>query len=449
MAAPLLYRERDYFFMVAGYNAGKSFTIVLLMIVLALMFNGAPITVGIGGGTMKLLNRTTLASFRRLAAMLGLGYDFNRNDSIITIGTTEFIIIATDDPSRIYAYNFNIFICDELDELPQEKALEVFKAVQERTRVPLPATAYFDKGSGDWVEIPARSAYSMFLTTAQGYRGTYQIIEEIKERGDGYFLIHARSADNLSADPRWLERMKSIYTEVEQLVFLDGGFANLTTGRVYYEYDEAIHRLPVAPFELTPNDEVWVGQDLNVGYSHGTAYVKRMWSPPNDGQPKPTMFIVRGFVFKEIGQAPRMLRTAFPEQSIYWYPDASGNEILAGYRKEMLEYGIRLRTSTVNPHILDRAFIMNKMFRLRRMYLFPGASTAPLSMALKVRQYGDDGMPEKGKGPLAPDHPCDSAEYALWRRVQADKDFYDIFDAARKFRVGEKAAEVPQNVLAG
>ena len=78
----------------------------------------------------------------------------------------EFVILSTDQPQLIYGYNFSIFLGDEFDELTQEKAQAAFIAIQERTRTPLPATK----------TLPARGAFSAFLTTAQGYRGTYQIL---------------------------------------------------------------------------------------------------------------------------------------------------------------------------------------------------------------------------------------------------------------------------------
>ena len=62
-----------------------------------------------------------------------------------------------------------------------------------------------------------------------------------------------------------------------------------------------------------------------------------------------------------------------------------------------------------------------------RLMVVDVPETQPLSMALKVRQYDDHGMPAKGKGPEAVDHDCDGLEYVIWRIVASDPDFKDIW----------------------
>jgi hypothetical protein len=404
---PKLRRDIEFFFMVAGYGSGKSFAGVMLIIDIAEQYQGKHVFVGVGGGTITLLRKTLLADLFRICMTWGVAYAYNKNEEIVTIGTVSFVIISTENAERIYAYNFSIFICDEIDELPQVKALEAFKAIQERTRIMLP---------------DGRVPFSVFMTTAQGYRGTYQIVSELKERGIPYRLIHGKTADNLALPRAYVKRLYSIYNEVERLVFLEGRFANLTTGRVYYAYDEAKHMLKVQPFQIESSDIVKIGQDLNVGYSRGCAVVKR------DG----TLHVIRRWSFAEIGHAPKIIRASFPQNEIRWYPDASGNEIIGGYAAEVRQANIKLRLGSVNPSVIDRIFFVNKLFEMGRLYLWPGCG--PLSMALKVRQYNDAGDPEKGKGPEAPDHDCDSLEYVIWRIVCEDRDFFDLWRSSREGR---------------
>lgn len=399
------------FFLVAGYGSGKSFTGVMAMLSIAFKYWGQPITVGVGGVTIKMLRSTLLSDLFRLCLLWGIPYEDRRQDGIVRIGTTTFIIIGIDNPDRIFAYNFSIFLGDEIDELTQEKALAVFKATQERTRVTLP---------------DGRVPYSMFFTTAQGYKGTYTIINRIRQQGLGHYLIRGNTKDNKALDPSFYRQLWAMYSPTERLVYLEGHFANLTAGRVYYEYDDAKHLLREEPFEILPSDEIHVGQDLNAGFSRGTAYVKRVI----DG--KGVLFVARSWSFAEIANAPMIMRRDFPTNEIFWYPDASGNEVLAGYREEMREHDIELRSGAVNPSVVDRIFVMNKLLRLRRMYIFPQAE--PLAMALKIRGYDDHGKPEKGEGPEAPDHYCDGAEYGAWRIVRSDPDFFDIYSTTRSYR---------------
>ena len=345
--------------MVAGYNAGKNFTIALAMILIAARYDGHHVRVGVGGGTITHLQKTLLSELFKLCTIGGITYSFNASEHVIRMGTIEFVILATERPELIYAYNFSIFIVDELDELTQEKAQAVFMASQERTRVRLP---------------DGREPYSMFLTTAQGYKGTYAIIEELKEKGESYYLIHAHSEDNKSAPKSWIRKMKAIYNEIQKRVFMDGAFANIITGRVYYGYDEEKCRLKVQPFTVEPNDLIRIGQDFNAGYSRGVAVVKRSGK----------LYVVKGWEFGEIGHAPTMIRTSFPANEIEWYPDASAAEIVAGYSKEVRDNNIKVRIGTINPSVIDRIFFVNKLFELGLLFLFPDMKD--LAMALKVRQ---------------------------------------------------------------
>jgi hypothetical protein len=402
----------EFFFMIAGYNAGKSFCITLIILTIAADYFGHYIRVGIGCTTITFAQKTLLYQVFALLQQAGVDYTYDGSEHILTIGTVEFVILSLDQPKLIYGYNFSIFLGDEIDEEPQEKVNEAFVAIQERTRTPLPATK----------TLPARGAFSAFLTTAQGYRGTYQLIEEIKERGEPYWIIHARSEDNKTTDRAWLERMKRIYTKIEQEVFLEGKFRNLTTGRVYYGYDEDKNRLKEFPFTIEPNDLIRVGQDFNYGYSCGTAIVKR------EGK----LYVCKLWQFPELGHAAKMIRTEYPNNEIEWYPDATAPEIVAGIAKEFRNYGIQIRMGTINPSVVDRIFFVNHLFEANLLYLFPNCG--PLSMALKLRQFNDKGDPEKGKGPSAPDHRCDSLEYDVWRIVSRDQEFIDLWTSSRAGR---------------
>lgn len=409
MNAPYQKLDTDFFFMIAGYDAGKSFTLALWILTIAADYCGKFIRVGIGCTTITFAKKTLLYQVFALLQQAGVEFSYDGSEHILTIGTVEFVVLSTEQPQLIYGYRFSIFLSDELDELTEEKAIEAFKAIQERTRMPLPATS----------ELPERGAFSAFFTTAQGYRGTYQIIEEIKERGETYWIIHARSADNGYSDKKWIARMRRIYTKIEQEVFLEGQFRNLTTGRVYYGYDESKNRLAEYPFAIEPNDLIRVGQDFNFGYSCGTAIVKR------EGE----LHVVKLWQFKEIGHAAKMIRTDFPNNEIEWYPDASAPEIVTGIAKEFRNYGIQIRMGTINPSVVDRIFFVNHLFEQKMLWLWPNCG--PLSMALKLRQFNDKGDPEKGKGPTAPDHRCDSLEYPVWRIVSRDQEFIELWTSSR------------------
>ena len=393
-----------YFFMIAGYHAGKSWCVALMIISLAIEYKDHPLRVGIGAFHILFGKQTLLDQVFNMCSNLGITYEYSGSEHVLTIGRVKFTLLATDQPQLIFGHNVSIFIVDEFDELTEDKVIIAFRRIMERTRDRLPATK----------NLPARGAYACFLTTSQGYKGTYRIIEEIKEKGEPYWIIHAKSSDNETTDPEWLKGRRRWYTEIEQRVWLDGQFANLGEGRVYPQYDESKHRLKTVPFAIEANDVIRIGQDFNIGYSCGTATVTR----------NGIIHIVKLWRFKQIAHAPKMIHADFPSNRVEWYPDASNPELTFAIAAEMHLYGIVTFIGVVNPTVTDRVFFVNHLLEAGLLYLWPNCD--PLGMALKLRQFNEQGDPVKGKGPDAPDHRCDSLEYVIWRIVMREQSFIEL-----------------------
>ena len=260
----------------------------------------------------------------------------------------------------------------------------------------------------------------MYFSTVHGYRGLYKVVQELKESRLPNVLIRGLTKNNTSLDPDYVKRLYAIYDEQERLAYLEGRFVNLQSGRVYGNYDEETCKC--APFEILPTDTVYVGQDLNSGFSKGTAVIKR----------DKTLYIVRGWSFKEIGGAPALMRQSFPKNQILWFPDCSGKEILKGYTEEIVSNGIECRIGSSNPRILDTVFYVNKLFKMGRLKVFDCRETAEVSEALKVQAYNDMGQPEKGKGEKDPDHFTDSVRYVIYRIVRSDPDFLNLKELSRE-----------------
>lgn len=405
LQTPWYYHNVAYHFLIGGYGCGKSFSGVLAILDIYHRYNGQQIVVGIGGTSQTLLRKTLLTELFRILEMGGIPYSHNKMEHIITIGSVQFIYIGTSNPEAIYAYNFSIFICDELDELPQDKAIAANTAIQERTRVTLP---------------DGRQPFTIYMTTAQGLRGTYRIISEFKDNGTPFVKIRGLTKDNITLSPGYVSKLYALYTPNEALAFLEGHFVDLYTGRVYAEYREVDHL--IQPFEVLPTDTIHIGQDLNSGFSKGAAVIVR-------GR---TIFGIQEYKFPVIGNAPTIIRNDFPYNKIYWYPDSSAKEIMTGYIKEIRGADINLRMGTINPGIIDRIFIVNKLFKTGRLKVFKTLKEWP--MALKTRQFDKEGNPEKGKTEKAPDHICDGAEYVIWRIVQSMIEFKDLYDVVKHGR---------------
>lgn len=405
VSAPFAFPEVSYFELCGGYGCGKSFSIVLTVILLAKRYQGQDVTIALCSTTITLLNKTVILDLQKLFKKTGSRFDYNQKDNIITIGTVRFLLIATGQPTDIYGPNVHITLCDEVDELPEMKAIEAHKALSERTRLTLP---------------DGRKPFIIYYSTVHGYRGLYKIVQELKSSNLPNVLVRGLTKNNTSLDPQYVKNLYAIYDEQERLAYLEGRFVNLQSGRVYGNYDEATCKC--APFEITPDLEVMIGQDLNSGFSKAAAVVKK-------GR---TLYIVRGWSFKEVGAAPAIMRQTYPQHEILWFPDCSAKEILKGYREEIIDNDIECRIGSSNPRILDRVFYINKLFKMGLLKIFDCKETADLSEALKVRAFNDLGQPEKGKGENAPDHYCDALEYVIYRIVRSDPDFMDLKELSRE-----------------
>ena len=405
VSAPFAFPDISYFFLCGGYGCGKSFSIVFMIIVIAKRYQGQDITVGLASTTITLLQKTVILELQKICKKTGSIFEYNQKDNIITIGTIRFLLIATGQPNEIYGPNINICLCDEVDELPELKAIEAHKALSERTRLTLP---------------DGRKPFIMYFSTVHGYRGLYKIVQKLKKDKMRYVLVRGLTKNNTSLDPQYVKNLYAIYDEQERMAYLEGLFVNLQSGRVYSSYDEATCKCE--PFEITKDMTIYVGQDLNSGFSKAAAVVKK----------DKTLYIVRGWSFKDVGGAPAIMRQTYPDNEILWFPDCSGKEIIRGYKDEILENGIGCRIGSSNPRIIDRVFYVNKLFKLGLLKVVDCKETDDLSESLKVRAYNDLGQPEKGKGEDAPDHYADSVEYVLYRIVRSDLDFMNLKELSRE-----------------
>lgn len=405
VSAPYAFPDVSYFELCGGYGCGKSFSIVLMIIVLAKRYQGWDIQIALSSTTITLLNKTVILDLQKFFKKTGSGFNYNQKDNILTIGTVRFLLIASGQPTDIYGPNVHITLCDEVDELPELKAIEAHKALSERTRLTLP---------------DGRKPFIMYFSTVHGYRGLYKIVQELKSNNLPNVLVRGLTKNNTSLDPQYVKNLYAIYDEQERLAYLEGRFVNLQSGRVYGNYDEATCKCK--PFDITPEYVVMIGQDLNSGFSKAVAVVKK----------DKKLYIVRGWSFKEIGGGPAIMRSTYQQNQIQWYPDSAGKEILKGYKQEIQDNGIQCRIGSSNPRVLDRVFYMNKLFKMGLLFVFDCKETNDVSEALKVRAYNDLGQPEKGKGEHSPDHYCDAAEYVIYRIVRSDPDFMHLKELSRE-----------------
>lgn len=404
-----MHPEIPFVFLIGGFGCGKSFTDVQLCLFLyhAYKHSKEPITIGILGVTIKLLKQTVIADLERAFDAGNIAYRDNSQAGTITVGQVTFVYLAMQNPDDIYAFNFHCAICDEIDEVPSERVQKIVTAIQERCRVVMPAGK----------DMPSRDPFIFFSTTAQGLGGTYQLIEYLKEKQLPYIKIRGRTQDNTNLAKSQLALLRGLYTEDEARAYLDGEFVNLSTGRVYPEYDARQHAY--MPFKVRPTDTIYVGQDFNAGYNAAVEMVER------NGK----IFVVNTHHWNYVGDAARQLRELYPENKIIMIPDANGKEIMSGFVEEFEQYNVEIHWNNINPSILERITGINKAFRFGNLFVFQDQKK--LLMGLETRDFDDMGKPRKGKGPDALDHHCDAFEYGFWHIIHTIKGYDRILEAIK------------------
>lgn len=431
-----MHPEIPFVFLIGGFGCGKSFTDVQLCLFLYHAYKNSkePITIGILGVTIKLLEQTVIADLERAFDAGNITYHDNSRAGTITVGQVTFVYLAMQNPDAIYAFNFHCAICDEIDEVPSERVQKIVTAIQERCRVVMPAGK----------DMPSRDPFIFFSTTAQGLGGTYQLIEYFKEKNLPYIKIRGRTQDNTNLAASQIKLLRGLYTEDEARAYLDGEFVNLSTGRVYPEYDARTHvYMPFKVREGTPavhedrpiydqqhqivgyktdyvgGDTVYVGQDFNAGYNAAVEMVER------NGK----IYVVNIHHWDYVGDAARRLRELYPSNKIIMIPDANGKEIMSGFVEEFEQYNVEIHWNNINPSVLERITGINKAFRFGNLFIFQGLKK--LEMGLETRDFDDSGKPRKGKGPNALDHHCDALEYGFWHIIHTIHGYDKILQAIR------------------
>lgn len=420
-----MHPEIPYIFLIGGFGCGKSYTDVQLCLFLYQCYKDSPTAVQIGvfGVTIKLLKQTVIADLERAFDAAGIPYKDNSQAGTLTVGNIIFVYLAMQYPDDIYAFNFTCCLVDEIDELPPEKVLAVVKAVQERNRVVMPANRYFD----------SREPFVFFSTTAQGMGGTYNLVKKFDKEKVPYAIIRGRTEDNTSISKQQLALLRKLYTEDEARAYLDGEFVNLTTGRVYYVFERKKHMC--MRFPIQPSDVIYVGQDFNSGFNASCEIICR----------GDKMFIIDSHHWLDMGQGLQKLRELYPQNRIIMIPDASGKEIMQGWREEANKYQIELHWNNRNASITERVMAINKAFMLGQLYVMEPLDERSgmrgtelkhslvdkLLLAFETRDFDDAGKPRKGKGPEALDHGADSCEYGIWHILHTIQGFDRILECLK------------------
>lgn len=328
--------------------------------------------------------------------------------------------LEVEDVHEFYANGIlvhNCSVCDELDELPTDKAMAVVKALNDRTRQIIPER---------------RPPFLTFGTTSQGLKGTYLTVDEFRKKDISHLIIRGATRDNIYLPKEFVDAMYKIYDDKETKCLLEGQFIAIDTGRVFPQYDKSKHYLPYDLWDSLPaGSTVFLAQDFN----QGSGFNKAIAVYVHDG----IAYVIKEYDFPDWTTAPKVFRSDFPSQLLYWIPDMTYSQNFRMIGRSLQSYNIRPVYKKQNPLVSDRNFAINACFHAGRLFVCKSCVDASDAF-MHWQNDKRTGQPAKGKTAQSPDHYGDCLGYAMYHIICNVRDFKDIFDTTLN-RLNKKRSE--------
>ncbi len=409
--SPFLFPRARFHLLVAGYGAGKTSSLSSALQYLVKICQGRTDAeghnpaIGLGGVTLAHLEKTTLAMIKQDLDNSKTVYKHDSKLNTLTIGNVTVILVSLSAPQNIVGFNCWAFLGDEVDDLgslsqADDVTFEAIKAMNERTRQII-------KG--------LRKPFLMFGSTSQGQKGLYRVYTQFIKSKAAFNLVRGSTRDNPYLDPDYVDSLYRMYNKVERLVFLEGHFLPISQGRVLGDFDWDRNYLDTnLDQQVGPDEKIYWAQDFNTGYFRGCAGIER------NGK----IYIVKGYDFPDIREAPKVLRSDFPHNKIYFIPDTTAKDQVLQFRKELRKNRIHWIMRSKNPIVEDSAFLVNKLFFTKRLTITTMGKEVAEACALAQR--GKDGKIPKGVGPTSPIHYVDGVRMLCYFLASTKKSLQDI-----------------------
>lgn len=406
--APYTFYEVRFFFLIAGYGAGKTRGLVFCALKIAKLLLGKKDDAGtnpkilVGSKNITFLAKTWTNDFISYLQATGSEFSYDKARNIIQIGNVQLILVGLEEPSSIYGYSCCCALLDELDELPTAICMEAIKSVNDRIRQHVDGF---------------RDPFLIMASTSQGLKGLYQTYLHFKQSGIGFVLMRARTQDNPYNGDDYIRSMYSMYKGKEKDCLLEGKFCSIDSGLVFPDYDPHVNDLSVDLFDSIDDfDTVYIGADFNTFGNAAVACVVV----------KGAVVIIKDYEIAEVRKSPSIFRYDFPTQKIVWIPDATYKDHYTEFKKELRQYNITIAYRKSNPLVADRNFAINRLLTAGRMFICPIAERMKNSFLTHQRDP-KTGAPSKG-GYGAPDHWSDCLGYATYYVLCWHKELKDVYD---------------------
>lgn len=222
---------------IGGYGSGKSHTGSRKMVRVALQNPGC--VSAIVSPTYRMLKDIMLPRMTDALEIAKIEHEVRLSDMQIDLPWVDHTILlrSCDRPDKIKGLNLCAFLFDEAGQTKKE----AHDVLISRVRDP-----------------EARVPQMLITSTPEGMGWLYDVCEGQDSR---YTVYRMGTRENESLTDAYIEDLVSNYNEQKQRSYLDGEFVDLSSGRVYSEFNRSKH---VEEFDFNPRGPLVHAVDFNV-----------------------------------------------------------------------------------------------------------------------------------------------------------------------------------------
>ena len=379
--------------LVAGFGAGKSYSLTVKMLQLALDNPGCT---GIAlEPTYTMLADILMPQLQDLWDEWGIDYDFYRGAAEVNVRcpggeTSKILLRSFENYTRLRGVNAAWGVVDEIDTVKPALATTAFRLLQGRIR------------SGPKPQIAVCS-------TPEGFGWLYNFFVESDD--DSKRLIRAKTTDNPWLPESYIQSLRDQYPPALIEAYLNGAFVNLAQSSIFGDYDREANKTDEV---WTREDDIHIGMDFNISQCHAVVAVIR------NVQGNRTICCVDSFktndTYETVQYIQRRFGAALQRRRVFAYPDASGASAHTSSTTtdhQILRGGLlNVVSDRKNPDVRETFAQVNLAFH--RNILRVNVDKCPeLVSSLEKWSYDEKGLPVKGGTPDH-SHACDALRYMYW-----------------------------------
>ena len=390
-----------YTLLSGGFGSGKSHTLAISAFLDALHSPNA--VIGIYEPTYKLVNNVAMKAVKQLLDEHNIKYTVNKNEAKIFTESSQigdFWFFSMENPETLVGYETYTAHVDEIDTIGQEKADLAWNMILGRTRQwPKGLHEHTMQYSDRRGRLEPRNKVCAY-STPEGFKFTYKTWGKNK-KADGtyknpeYQFVQCKTTDNPFVPDSYIKGLEAKYDGPMLKAYLEGEWANLNSGTVYYAYDLVHHN---STETIKPGEALHIGMDFNVGNMCAAIFVPRA-----GGKEWHQVEEIHGLL--DVPDVIQYIQETWQMRGhvINVYPDASSKQRASQNAsntalKQLQDAGFRVvKNNEKNPNVVDRVACVNRAFTKNQ--LFVNAENCPNQVdCLSQQAYDSMGRPEKGTG---------------------------------------------------